>query len=275
MAIQQKILIVTLLLFLAGSIYCIQTYIRQLKNHTAIGFENKRLIALNETKNRLLAVLSHDLRPSIYRLRSINTQIKEAVSAQNTEDFYRLMHQSMMFVNNAYSLLDNMLHWVLEETQQSFFKPEKLHLRSLTDQACYHFLPFLELKKITLIKKIDPRLFISADANTVKIAIRNIVENAIKYSPEHETINIYTITVKGQPRLVIADNGPGMDAATLKNIFNTDKKIRKKDSYGHISTGLGLHLVKYMIEKNGGAITINSKPGKGTKVILNFIKEGL
>lgn len=270
MVIQQKILIVILLLFLGGALYCFQMYRKQLKNNTAIILENGKLRALNETKNRLLSVLSHDLKPAVYCLKELNDEIKEAVAAQRTDDFYGLIHQNMMMVNNTYSLLDNVLQWVLEETGRTFFKREKLHLKSLTDQVCHHLIPFMELKKITLVKKIAPRLFIYADANTVKIALRNLVENAVKYTPEHGIVNIYSVTAKDRLELIIADNGAGMDAGTLQNVFNPHKKIRKKDSYGNISTGLGLFLVKAMIEKNGGAIRIKSKPGKGTKVSITL-----
>ena len=270
MNINEKIVDISLLLLLGGGFYCFHIYRKQLRNNAVLQVKNEKLRTLNESKNQLLSVLSHDLRPSIYRLGTIGEQIKEAVEAKRTKEFQILIQQNRMFANNAYSFLDNMLQWVLEETKQSFFNPEKLHLQSLTEQVAYHLIPFMELKKITLIKKIAPAHFIEADANTLKIALRNILENAVKYSPEHGTITIRTHTEKDRLQLVIADNGPGMEPETLQNIFNPHKKIRKKDSYGHISAGLGMHLVKTMVEKNGSTLTIESAPGKGAKVSITF-----
>lgn len=255
---------------MAIAIYFFVAYRRQVKINKAILPEKKELYELNEIKNLWLAVLSHDLRPYLKQLKNINTKIKTAVLKDDIPDLHELGKQNYVLINNAYSFLDNMLHRIMEETERLSFTQEKINLKSVVDQVCFDLMPFLELKKISLMQNIDYQHFVYSDMHTLKIAFRNVLENAIKYTPEYGVIKIYAILAEDGLNLVISDNGMGMDKETLQNLFNAHQKIRKKDTDGSLSTGLGLPLVKTMIEKNGGTVSIKSKPGKGTKVIISL-----
>lgn len=262
-------LFIVLFLLLFG-IYFLRAYRQQLKINKAIILEKEKLYESNETKNWLLSVLSHDLRPPVHRLKDINMELKAAILKDEKENAIALTNQNTDITHHTYSLLDTMLYWALAESKQLFFKPEKVHVRSLVAQTCFNVMPFLDIRKIALLKRVPRGLFVHADINTLKIALRNIIENAIKYTPENGTIKIYTILAQDQLRLIVADNGTGITPEALKNIFNVHKKERKKDMYGNTGTGLGLQLVKTLIGKNGGEIAIKSKPGKGTKVIITL-----
>jgi signal transduction histidine kinase len=111
------------------------------------------------------------------------------------------------------------------------------------------------------------------DLDSLKIVLRNLLDNAIKFSKENGRINFYT--QKNNPefcQLVLEDTGLGMDEKTIKEILKDDELLAKKSDTETIGTGLGMQLCKQMVKKNGGTIRIESELHKGTKMILTFPK---
>ena len=268
---RQNFLLLGLFFLLLFGGYFFWAYRQRRKAHKIITGQKEELSALNETKNWLFSVFSHDLRSPVHRLKDINTRLKTAAAENQSKQFHSLIDQNIVITNTTYSLLDNMLYWVLEETRQLRFTQEKLQLSAMVSQVCFNIMPYLEVKKIQLIQQIPGDIFIHADSNTLKIALRNILDNAVKYTGQEGTIQIDTTVLQdGRLQLRIADNGSGMDTMTLQHIFSVKQKSGQKDTRGNRGTGLGLHLVKTMIEKNGGTVHIQSQPGEGTTVLLNL-----
>ena len=112
------------------------------------------------------------------------------------------------------------------------------------------------------------------DLDSLKIVLRNLLDNAIKFSNENGKISFYTL--ENNPefcQLILEDTGLGMDEKTIKEILKDDELLAKKGETKTIGTGLGMQLCKQMIQKNGGTIRIESERHKGTKIILTFPKK--
>ena len=248
-------------------------YAQKTKNAKIILLQKNKLDELNATKDQLFSIVSHDLRSSVNALKTSNSKLSATLETKNYEELNQLIIQNSGIANGAYSLLDNLLHWALLQTKQLYFHKESVHLFSIVQQIEYNYKPLLIDKSITFENSVSKNCFIFVDIDSLKIVLRNLLDNAIKFSNENGKISFYTH--ENNPdfcQLILKDNGLGMDENTINEILKDSELLAKKGKSETIGTGLGMQLCKQMIKKNGGTIRIESELHKGTKIILTFPK---
>jgi len=259
-----------LLLLLTVGIYL---YAQKVKNAKIILIQKNKLDELNATKDQLFSIVSHDLRSSVNALKTSNTKLSATLETKNYDELNKLIIQNSGIANGAYSLLDNLLHWALLQTKQLYFHKESVHLFSIVQQIEYNYKPLLQDKSITFENAVAKNIFIFVDLDSLKIVLRNLLDNAIKFSNEKGEISFYTQESNPESyQLVIEDTGLGMPEKTIREILKDDELLAKKSDTETIGTGLGMQLCKQMVKKNGGTIQVESELHKGTKIILTFPK---
>ncbi|TAF67973.1 MAG: histidine kinase [Flavobacterium sp.] len=261
---------VGLLLLLTGGVY---VYGQKVKNAKIILSQKEKLDELNATKDQLFSIVSHDLRSSVNALKTSNTKLTSSLESKNYDELDKLLHQNSAIANGAYSLLDNLLHWALLQTQQLYFHKDSVHLYSIVQQIEYSYKPLLLEKTIAFENEVSKNCFIFVDLDSLKIILRNLLDNAIKFSPENSSIRFYSLdTPSDFHQLIIEDHGIGMRPETIAELLEDNELLAKKSNSEIIGTGLGMQLCKQMIKKNGGTLAIESELNKGTKMILSFPK---
>lgn len=259
-----------LLLLLVGGVY---SYAQKVKNAKIILSQKEKLDELNATKDQLFSIVSHDLRSSVNALKTSNTKLTASLESKNYSELDQLLHQNSTIANATYSLLDNLLHWALLQTKQLYFHKDSVHLFSIVQQIEYNYKPLLIDKSITFENTVSKNSFIFVDLDSLKIILRNLLDNAIKFTPENGKINIYSLDMdKDICQLIIQDTGLGMTQNTIAELLQDSELLAKKSNSEIIGTGLGMQLCKQMIKKNGGSLFIESEVGKGTKIILSLPK---
>ena len=259
-----------LLLILTGGVYL---YGQKVKNAKTILLQKNKLDELNATKDQLFSIVSHDLRSSVNALKTSNAKLSATLETKNYDELHQLIIQNSTIANGAYSLLDNLLHWAMLQTKQLYFHKESIHLYSIVQQIEYNYKPLLLDKAITFENSVSKNIFIFVDLDSLKIVLRNLLDNAIKFSNENGKINFYTQEINPDfCDLIIEDNGIGMSENTIKELLQEGELLAKKSNSEIIGTGLGLQLCKQMIRKNSGTLVIESEINKGTKMILSFPK---
>ncbi len=248
-------------------------YAQKVKNAKIILLQKNKLDELNTTKDQLFSIVSHDLRSSVNALKTSNAKLSATLETKNYGELNQLIIQNSGIANGAYSLLDNLLHWALLQTKQLYFHKESVHLFSIVQQIEYNYKPLLLDKSITFENLVSKNIFIFVDLDSLKIVLRNLLDNAIKFSNESGKISFKTPEENPEfCQLVLEDNGLGMDQETIVAILKDDELLAKKGKSEGIGTGLGMQLCKQMIKKNGGTIRIESELHQGTKMILTFPK---
>ncbi|TRX22775.1 tetratricopeptide repeat-containing sensor histidine kinase [Flavobacterium franklandianum] len=261
---------ICLLFLLTAGVYL---YAQKVKNAKIILLQKDKLDELNATKDQLFSIVSHDLRSSVNALKTSNAKLSATLETKNYDELNQLIIQNSGIANGAYSLLDNLLHWALLQTKQLYFHKESVHLFSIVQQIEYDYKPLLIDKSIAFENSVSKNIFIFVDLDSLKIVLRNLLDNAIKFSNENGKISFYTQENNSEPcQLVLQDTGLGMDEDTIAAILKDNELLAKKEKSEAIGTGLGMQLCKQMIKKNGGAIRIESELHKGTKMILTFLK---
>lgn len=140
--------------------------------------------------------------------------------------------------------------------------------RDLVEACRARAAPLAERKRIRLEADVPEELSLRADRELMEYALYNLITNAIKYSPPDSEVRIRAAANGGHLRLAVADQGMGMDAAELKNLFRKFYRTRRAEASGEVGTGIGLSIVKEIVTHHGGQVDVESAPGQGSTFTL-------
>ncbi|WP_297332386.1 ATP-binding protein [Flavobacterium sp.] len=246
-------------------------YRQKIKINRIIEAQKAKLNDLNAAKDRLFSIVSHDLRTSVSALKSSNASLLRHYEKKEYEALDKQLHNSSEIANSTYNLLDNLLNWALLQTKQSYFNIEALRLLLLVEQVAYNYTAIMHAKDIHFTIDVPARAVVFADCESLKLVLRNILDNAIKYTVAGGFIKIDSEVKKdNKVKLRITDTGKGMTAEVIEEVLKeSDVLINKKNGTG---AGLGLQLCKSILLKNNAALAIESEPGKGTAMIITLQK---
>ena len=248
-------------------------YRQKIRNNKIILAQKNQLNELNATKDKLFSIVSHDLRSSVNALKTSNGKLLENLENKNYTELDVLLHKNSTIASGAYNLLDNLLNWALLQTKQAYFFKESLHLASIVQHVEYNYKPLMLNKNINFKNDVSATDYVFADMDSLKIIIRNFLDNAIKFSKENGTISIYTRpSSEDFCYLVIEDTGSGMSNSIREELLKDTVLLSRKKNDDAIGTGLGLQLCKSMIHKNEGKLDIVSEENIGTKIIIALPK---
>jgi len=258
---------VTTLLFLGTLIYFYKLKTQQNKLIIA---QKKKLEQLNTTKNYLFSVLSHDLRSSVNTLKKAHEKLDIQLNKAQLENSKKTVQTTIALTASLSHLLNNVLHWSLEQNEQLLFTKKDAVLRPIIEHVVYDFNVLLSIKKIRLQLDLNASIIANIDVESLKIVLRNIIDNAIKYTPENGRISITTtIATNTTCCIEIKDTGKGLSPEQLNTIEALKSlSITKIDRSKCV--GLGLLLCHTLIKKNNGQLAINSILDKGTTCYITL-----
>src|SRR5690606_2072241 len=148
-------------------------YIEKNKTNKIIVAQKQTLDELNATKDKLFSIVSHDLRSSVNALKTSNTKLLDNLEEKNLDALDGLLHNNSAIVNGAYNLLDNLLHWALLQTKQSYFEITSIQLFFIIEQMAYNYKPLMLEKNIQFENTVSKKEFVLADQESLKIVLRN------------------------------------------------------------------------------------------------------
>ncbi len=230
----------------------------------------QKLAELNETKDRFFAIISHDVRNATTAFQGLGKIIKKYVSQGKEERLDSLGTKIDNEADHLNGLLDNLLNWSMTQLKAVPTKPEKLELKKRTQSIIELFQNHASSKDIVLESKLDENIKAVADPNAYDLVMRNLVNNAIKFTAPGGKITITGVLSNHTVKLQVRDNGRGIPQEKLEKLFDIDSKKTTKGTGGERGSGLGLVLCKEYLELNGGKIKLESEPGKGTTATVEL-----
>lgn len=261
---------IILLMLFGVSLYF---YREKVKRNAIINAQKEDLDELNATKDKLFSIVSHDLRSSVHAIKTSNKKLVTTIKNQNLSEVHHLLQNNSAIVNGAYNLLDNLLNWALLQTKQTHFHITKLRLNSIVEHVAFNYKAILADKAIAFENTVSKKDIVYADQESLKIILRNLLDNAIKFTKSNGKITVYTNADDSDYcHLIIEDTGIGMSETTRQELLKDTSLLAKKQHEDIIGTGLGMQLCKSMIQKNHGRFSIESELGKGTKMIVSLPK---
>jgi len=264
-----------IIIFVAASIS--YTFRKEKKNYKILAENNEiikkqkaQLEEANVTKDKFLSILSHDLRNPFNAILGFSEILKtEYDSLTDTEkrEYIEYINHS---ANNVFKLIDKVLQWSRLQDGRFDFTPEKVSIKEVINNVIELFIYNANRKEINLTTDIKDDFYIFVNKNIIEIILRNLVDNAIKFTNQNGNVLI-TYEIKNNfADISVIDDGMGMTQEEINNIFKIDKKIKKTGTKSEEGTGLGLVICKEMIEKSGGELKIFSNEGKGSKFVLSI-----
>ena len=230
-----------------------------------ISSQKETLESLNNTKDQIFAIIGHDLRKPAISFNGISKKVNYFIQKKDFESLDKLGNH---IEHNAFALsklTDNLLNWALAQRNVVPYNPMEINLLEVTGEIKSIFTAAATNKNINLTTNIAPDLVAYADINAIFTILTNLVDNAIKYTAPGGQVSINAIKEEnGKVKIRVSDSGQGINKEKIKDIFLLRKEKSQTGTQGEKGTGLGLHLVKQLVEFNQGIITVFSQDGMGT-----------
>ncbi len=232
----------------------------------------EELRQLNYSKDKLFNIIAHDLRSPLSGLISMTKMLIETIDILSPKEAKELLTDLFEYANQSYNLLENLLQWAKTQTGTILFNPEITDLYEIVLAGKIINDPNAKQKGINISIFLKPNSFVLVDRNMLTTVIRNLISNAIKFTPSGGEINIRLHEKSYEYELEIEDNGIGIPKDKLDSLFKLGENISTTGTAGEKGSGLGLILCKEFVEKNDGNLRVVSEFGKGTKFFINLPK---
>ncbi|MCZ6703175.1 MAG: hybrid sensor histidine kinase/response regulator, partial [Ignavibacteria bacterium] len=223
------------------------------------------LVKLNETKDRFISIISHDLRTPFSSILGFTDLLAndDELTDDERKQYVNYIQESS---KSMLSLVNSLLDWTRLQTGRIKFEPERLEAKSLVDKIIHSMSGVAIQKGVEIYSTVATNRFIFGDSNLVNQVFSNILSNAIKFTSSGDKI---TISVKPATSLrffefSISDTGEGIKEENLNKLFTVDTKYTTEGTAGEKGSGLGLSLVNEIVEKHGGTVWAESEYGKGS-----------
>lgn len=234
----------------------------------------RELEKLNTQKNKLFSIIAHDLRSPFTGLLGFSELL--------IADYPKLSEDEKMFyirgidtsLKNTLAFIDNLLTWSRLNMDRVEFKPAEILLADVIKSAIKSQKVNAKNKQIEILAQYEENIKIFVDAGMIETVIRNLISNAIKFTPKGGKVILNaTLGDDGYVKISIKDNGIGMTSEKAKNLFNNTTNVSTNGTENEKGTGLGLTICKEFVSRHKGEIFVESEPNKGTTITFTLPKQ--
>ena len=254
----------TLILVVSLAYVLLRNFRQKVRTNQLLEEQKAELEALNQTKDKFFSIISHDLRGPVNSFHGFSGLIKSYVESKDLEQLQELTGYMDQSVDQLSRLLDNLLKWAVHQQGDFPNRPQKLDFKVMSEDLLKTFDPMARAKRINLRNTVAEGTALWVDPDSTMTIFRNLIHNAIKFTPEGGFVEISAKSQKGRVEVRIADSGIGIPNDQLETLFHPKTKNNTWGTNGEKGLGVGLRLVREFTEMNGGEIEINSTVGKGT-----------
>lgn len=261
---QRIFFIVVAILVLVLSILIYSRYRLKSRTNKLLAEKNKQLEILNATKDKFFTIIAHDIKNPLSGFRSISQSLSDSLFDISKEEIHYFIKELNQSSNMLYDLLQNLLQWAKSQTDGIKYEPEILDVKEIVESNFNLLKNNADKKKIELLVKLDLKANAFADKNAVFTIMRNLVSNAIKFTPEGGKVFVKSEIKENRSVISVIDNGIGISQEDQLKLFRIDVDTASIGLSEEKGTGLGLILCKELTEKNKGKIWVESTPDKGS-----------
>ena len=245
--------------------------VSQLKKRELVAeLEIQELKQSNITKDNLISIIGHDLKNPLTGIVGFSEMLGEeylTISREQIKEYQTIIHRQS---KSMFDLLENLLMWSRAQSGKIKVQPIEIDIRKMTE-SCFELLETAAVnKKISLVNNVPKTIRAYADSMMVLTVIRNLISNAIKFTPVGGRINVEGAVQVGNVIVSISDNGVGISPDKIEKVFENSQMTSSIGTLGEKGTGLGLYICKEFVEINDGRIWIESERNVGTTVFFTL-----
>jgi len=227
--------------------------------------KNQELYELNASKDKFFSIIAHDLRNPFNTIIGLSEVLLMNLENADKAKMHKSLENIKGSSQQAYELLENLLMWARSHTGTMIFRPEPVRLKTLVEESIFLVNAHALRKNITLTADDLQDVVIPADVNMIQTVLRNLLTNALKFTPQNGQVWVGLTEADGYCRVVVKDTGTGIDRERIKTLFKIDSSHKTKGTDKEAGTGLGLILCREFVFRHGGKIEVESEPGKGSE----------
>lgn len=243
------------------------------EQNNQINIKNEQLNTLNGTKDKFFSIISHDLRNPIASIMLISEMLQANSSKMTNEQFTQYISKISESIKSLYDLFENLHRWSKTQTGTIEFEPSEFDLVDVVDRVFTLLKTHSENKFIKLTKVLPEETKVFGDMNMIETIIRNLTSNAIKFTNISGEVKVILIQTNKYNKIVIEDNGVGMNDDIKNKLFKINEKVTTKGTAKETGSGIGLILSKEFVEFHNGKIWIESEIGQGSRFIFRLPKQ--
>ncbi len=226
---------------------------------------NEELAHLNATKDRLLSIVSHDVRTPVGAMCQVMRDLTDNYDGMAETDRKAKMVMLRTSSEALNDRMENIIQWVKGELENSHIVPINFNLSELVDECIKEQEMTIVAKSLKVNNEVPKTLIAHDDANVVRLVMQNLLSNAVKFSYPDGEVNVKAEKKNGRIWIEVSDNGMGIGEKKLEKIFKF-MTSSASGTGGETGTGIGLFVSKMLVDKIGGEITIDSRKDEGTTV---------
>jgi PAS domain S-box-containing protein len=248
----------------------------ELENHKEIleaqvKERTKELMLANEQKDKIYSVIAHDLRGPFSPIMGFAEMLQEDADTLSKQELKEYANNIYISAKRQHELLDDLLDWSRLQLDKISIAREDIELSQLAQNTVNILSELAAQKSISLTNNIPPTT-VRADRNIVNTVLRNLISNAIKFTPEKGSITVAVIEKDDNYIVSVSDTGVGISNKKMDQILSENTTESSKGTNGEQGTGLGLPICISMINKHGGKLYANSNPEEGTTFYFTLEK---
>jgi PAS domain S-box-containing protein len=233
--------------------------------------QNKQLQILNNEKDKFFSIIAHDLKSPFNAFLGLTEIMADEIPNLPLIDLIRLANKMRESARNLFGLLENLLSWSMIKQGMTNFQPENIFLQPEINESILIYFDLANRKEIAIVQNVEPDTVVYADRNMLRSLIRNLVSNAIKFTPKGGTVTIFAqILPDNSTQISVNDTGIGISKQMQDQLFKIDSSTSRKGTNGELSCGLGLHLCKEFVSSHNGKIWVESLNGEGSTFFVTL-----
>lgn len=229
--------------------------------------KNNKLMELNDFKTKLFAVVAHDLRGPVYSLDSLIQLLEDEINSDHP--FRPALISTHERVRNLKELLNNLFNWAKDDLEDYNIHQDNFAVFPLLEDMLQSVQSLYNTKNIQISNEVAPNVMVCADDRLLVMVLRNLLTNAIKFSPLGSKVVIKSFEGSKTVQITVKDQGVGMNDRQMSRLFSTET-IHTLGTQGEVGSGLGLVLCKDFVERISGSIEVSSEEGKGTSFTITL-----
>lgn len=238
--------------------------------NTDLEEKSRQLEEINQTKNKLFSILGHDLRGPVGQVKSIVDLA--STTHLSKEEFDELLSSMKKDLDTVHFTLTNTLKWSTAQMEGFQIHPVKINLREVVDASISLLSNQIRAKDIEVLVQMPENLPVLIDRDIIEVVVRNILNNAIKYSQKGKTIEVNVRQIDGMLNWCVKDEGIGMTQEQINEILSSKISLTnsRPGTNREKGSGLGLQVCKEFVSMCDGELTIESELGKGSRFCVSL-----
>ncbi len=229
---------------------------------------NSELEKTNELKNELMAITAHDLKNPLQGIMGFAEMIQQMNGTDSKTG--KMAGTILQATERMLAQISDLMQATNVEKGKLLLDIRPVALDPLLQRIFEHYREVAGRKNQTIVLDTGGGLTVNADERLLREIVENLVSNAVKYSPFDKTIHLSARRTDGKTALEVLDEGPGLTTRDKERLFGKFQRLSARPTGGESSTGLGLYIVKQLVEAHGGNLRVESEPGRGSCFIVEI-----